>query len=482
MGNVSRKTSDEASPSVHGQCLDFIHRDDRYQLYDEAKDIGRLRTAALYVGNDHSQTLRSRLNWSLHRIRLADGTPLDTVLAFDPQSVTEARLLLAAMWMVEQQRWEEVAEVLRWASHCGRCTLPVNLTAADINKHADKTAYMSLPRVVTQLMVVGRHVDFADSSRLELFRHGHEVRAINDEPDFDLEVDPPLFPDHPYRQHRLQDDPPVRSHIHYWERCGIWRSGGRFTDASVSSCAKRLILDHFDHTHKTYRTWRLLDRYVGGGRLDALLSQSPHTPVAGCSTTFSRQHGRPLRYLVLTKSTHNFVAWIHLGDYANIVEVSVWTTEAPVSGEGGAFKDRFPQTTALARVVLEAVGPHVFDGQQPPQQPQPQPQQQGGDDSDDDDEDGVDESEGDDYGDDDDGDVGGGDDDDDDMDPNDGQEGNGGSDEYSEFLGREGPSEKKTVAWGVGGCIGSADRGEGSTRHRLQQRPVQADQRIVPHQ
>ncbi|CEM24942.1 unnamed protein product [Vitrella brassicaformis CCMP3155] len=439
MGNayvVPRKTTDEASPSVHGQCLDFIHRDDRYQLYDEAKDIGRLRTAARFVGNDHfpAQTLRSRLNWSLHRIRLADGTLLDTVIAFDPQSVTEARLLLAAMWMVEQQRWDEVAEVLRWASQCGCCTLPVNLTAAGINKHADKTAYVSLPRVLAQLMVAGRHVDFGDGSRLELFRHGHQVRAINNQPGYRLTLDPHLPPGHLYPQHRLQDDPPVHTRIDYSKVHGRWGLFVNSTDASVSSCAKRLIVDHFEGTHQTNSTTKFLDRYVGGGRLDALLTESPHTPVDGCGTAFSYQDGR-LRKLVLTKSTHNFVAWIYIIELSgNDVGVAVHTTEAAASGVGGAFRDRFLDTTALARLAVGAgVARYVFDGQQPPQQsrPQPQPpqpQQQGGDDSDDDDEDGGDQ--GDDYDDDDDGDVDEGDDDD--IDPNDGQDGNGGSDEYSE--------------------------------------------------
>ncbi|CEM30279.1 unnamed protein product [Vitrella brassicaformis CCMP3155] len=392
MGNtVPRKTSDEASPSIHGQCLDFIRRDDRYQLYDEAKDIGRLRTAARFVGNDHfpAQTLRERLKWSLHRTRLADGSRLDTVIAFDPQSVTEARLLLAAMWMVEKQRWEEVAEVLRWASQCGCCTLPVNVTADDINKHADKTAYVSIPRVLAQLMVVGRHIDFGDGSRLQLFRHGHEVRAIKDQPGFRLPLNPPLPPGDPH--HRLHDDPPVHSRI-YYDGCR-WRTGVLVTYASVSS-------------------------HVGGGRVDALLTQSPHTPVAGCSTTFCQDGDR---YLVLTNSTHTFVAWIVIINHwgTNNVGVVVWTTEAPVSAVGGALKDRFPETTALARVALGAVGPYVFDGQPPPppqqpQQPQPQPQQQGGDDGTTD------------------GDVGDGDADDGDMHPNDGQEASRGSDEYSE--------------------------------------------------
>ena len=56
-------------------------------------------------------------------------------------------------------------------------------------------------------------------------------------------------------------------------------------------------------------------RYVGGGRLDDLLTQSPHTPVAGCTTTFGRD-GR-VRKLLLTDSSHNFVAWIAILDGGN---------------------------------------------------------------------------------------------------------------------------------------------------------------------
>ena len=42
--------------------------------------------------------------------------------------------------------------------------------------------------------------------------------------------------------------------------------------------------------------------------------------------------------------------------------VNVRTTEAPVC-VSGAFKDRFPVTTQLARVALGRVAPYVFDGQ-----------------------------------------------------------------------------------------------------------------------
>ena len=120
-------------------------------------------------------------------------------------------------------------------------------------------------------------------------------------------------------------------------------------------------------------------RRVGGGRLDGLLTQSPHTPVAGCTTTLSRD-GR-VRCLVLTNSSHNFVAWITIVDMGDgtgkddrqealtvkchvisvcsclsAVWVDVCTTEAPVC-ERGAFKDRFPMTTQLARVALGRLAP-----------------------------------------------------------------------------------------------------------------------------
>jgi len=55
---------------------------------------------------------------------------------------------------------------------------------------------------------------------------------------------------------------------------------------------------------------------------------------------------------VLTDACQSFVAWIAVTDVANIVRVWVITTESAVSGVGSAFKDRFPQTTQLARVVL----------------------------------------------------------------------------------------------------------------------------------
>ncbi|CEM25929.1 unnamed protein product [Vitrella brassicaformis CCMP3155] len=376
----SSRSSDVAPPAINGQVLDMVHRDGRDDLYDDTKDIGRLRSTALFIGNVDfpAQTLRGRLNRSLHRIPLADGTRLDAVITFDTQTVTGARLLLAAMWMVEQQKSDEVAEVLQLASKCRYCTLPVNITADDINIHADKTAYSFIARVLAQLMVVGRHVHFGDGSCLQFYRHGNEVRAIKDEPGFRLTVDPPPAADHLYQQHRLEHDPPVRDRIYYYND-GMWLSHSCASiNASVSSLVKDKILDHFKQTHQIDDTGIFLNRYVGGGRLDGPLTQSPHAPVAECTTTLSL-HGGDVRELVLTDNSHPFVAWISIADTGNnTVFATVWTTEtaAPGVSEYAPFKDRFPLTTWVARVVLEVVAPFVFDGQVQQQQPQVQPPQQ----------------------------------------------------------------------------------------------------------
>ncbi|CEL92847.1 unnamed protein product [Vitrella brassicaformis CCMP3155] len=317
--------------------------------------------------------LRTRLANSLSR----DGDGINTkqlqLVRFDPSLWIGE--LMAAVWIAEEGgRWDETGEMLQWASQCGCCQLPLNLTADDIRTHANKTAYRSVARVLAQLMVVGRHVAFGDGSCLRIFRRANgEVRAIKNDFWFRLDdVDPPLPPHHLYQRHRLQHDPPVETGIAYF---GVWRSSFLYEYASLSSFAKKMILDHFYCTHQPSRTSIRLNRRVGGGRLDGLLIQSPHTPVAGCTTTLSSD-GRVGRYLVLTSSSHTFVAWIaisNLGD--NTVRVTVHTTEAPVPCVSGSFKDRFPVTTQLARVALGRVTPYVFDGQV---------QQQQHDDSDDD--------------------------------------------------------------------------------------------------
>ncbi|CEM26491.1 unnamed protein product [Vitrella brassicaformis CCMP3155] len=220
--------------------------------------------------------------------------------------------------------------------------------------------------------MIGRHVHFGDDSSLQLFQHGiGEVRAITDEPDFRLEVDPPLAAGHLYRQHRQPQDPPVRESIIY-SPDGGWVSavqGLVFTHASVSSLATFMVLIHFEETNQINEIRIDLNRYVGGGRLDGLLIESPHTPVAGCTTTLGLDGDE--RLLVLTDSRHSFVAWIDIADTGNDVRVIVYTTEAAVYGSG-PFKHRFPVTTQLARVALGAVGPFVFDGQVQQQQQQQQ--------------------------------------------------------------------------------------------------------------
>ncbi|CEM29750.1 unnamed protein product [Vitrella brassicaformis CCMP3155] len=368
MGAVNSKSTDEASPAINGQVLDVVYRDERDELHN-VKDLGHIRRSALFFSKVDfpAQILRNRLDRSLHRIRLADGTRLAAVLTFDAQTVSEARELLAAVWLVEEQKWDEVAEVLQWASECGCCTLPLNLTADDINTHANKTAYGSFPRVLAQLMVVGRHIDFGDSC-LQIFRHANgEVRAIKDEPGYQVDVNPPVAAHHLYQQHRLQHDPPVRSWINYRSISGGWASIIPTIDASVSSFAKRTIVNHFYWTHQISSTSIALNRRVGGGRLDGLLNQSPHTPVAECTTTLSRDGwDGGVRWLVLTNGSHDFVAWIVILDCGDgTVWVSVRTSEAPAAGmsEGAPFKCRFAVTTQLARVALGRVAPFVFDGQ-----------------------------------------------------------------------------------------------------------------------
>ncbi|CEM08998.1 unnamed protein product [Vitrella brassicaformis CCMP3155] len=319
-------------------------------------DILRLRATCTWLRSlFKAAQLRDRLRHSVGSQaglrRVVNGQQVQLV-RFDDDQFGMCDLL-AAVCVMEEGEWVEIGEVIEWASQCGHCTLPVNLTADDINAHANMTAYGSFPRVLAQLMVVGRHVALGDGSCLQLFQYGNgEVRAIKDQDEFRLTVDPPLAAHHLYQRHRLEHDPPVASDMHFPS-----------TDASVSSLAKRTILSHLHlpQTHQINRTSIRLNRRVGGGRLDGLLTQSPHIPVARCTTTLGSDGG--VRSLVLTDSSHNLVAWITIEDQGNDnVVVYVVTTEVPVCASG-AFKDRFPVTTQLARVALGQVAPYVFDGQ-----------------------------------------------------------------------------------------------------------------------
>ncbi|CEM09021.1 unnamed protein product [Vitrella brassicaformis CCMP3155] len=318
--------------------------DDRCCIPDISTTLQLRATAPCFRKAFSSAQLRNRLDHSLSR----DGDGINTqqlqLVQFDPSLGMGE--LMAAVWIAEEGgRWDETREVLQWASQYRYCTLPVILMADDIRTHASKTAYLSVARVLAQLMVAGRHVDFGDRSCLQIFRRANgEVRAIKDEPGFRLTVDPPLAAHHLYQQHRLEHDPPVESRINYLGAIGTWESDGLpCTDSSVWSFAKGMAC-----------WWR---------PSDGLLTQSPHSPVAGCTTTLSSRDGR-VRCLVITDESHTFVAWIFILDNGND-NVRVWivTTEAPVC-VSGAFKDRFPVTTQLARVALGSdVAPYVFNGQ-----------------------------------------------------------------------------------------------------------------------
>ncbi|CEM03185.1 unnamed protein product [Vitrella brassicaformis CCMP3155] len=357
-------------------------------------DILRLRETCTWARDLFgAPQLRQRLAHSLSSQaglrRVVHGRQVQ-LLRFDDDQFSVYHLL-AAVYVMEEGRWVEVGEVIELAAQCGCCELPVIVTADDIDQHENKTAYRFVARVLAQLMVVGRHINFGDS-RLQIFRRADgEVRAIKDEPGFRFRinpfrifVDPPLPAGHLYQQHRLQHDPPVHSWIRYFNGIRRWDRIHLCTYASVSSFAKGVILDHFDKTHQTNGTLTTLHRRVGGGRLDGLLTQSPHTPVAGCTTTLSS--GGRLRYLVLTNSSHDFVAWIAILNMGNDnVRVSVLTTEAPVR-ESGAFKDCLPVTAQLGSVALGSGLGVVFDGQV--EQHEPSEPSEGEEDDDDDDSDG----------------------------------------------------------------------------------------------
>ncbi|CEL97647.1 unnamed protein product [Vitrella brassicaformis CCMP3155] len=340
-----------------------VGRRSRYLL--SIKDVVRLRATCTWLRELFGAAqLRDRLSHSLGSQaglrRVVNGQQVQLLRFDDEQFGTHD--LLAAVCVVEEGDWGEMGEVIELAEQCGNCQLPVTLSGADIITHANKTAYVSAPRVLAQLKMVGRHVHFSDGSCLQLFHHGNgEVRAIKDEPGFRLTIDPPLPVGNLHRRRRQPHDPPMnRSALCFSFFSRRWISwGGQYTDASVSSFDRCVVFDlHFlKHRYNSTST-TTLNRGVGGGRLDDLLTQSPHTPVAGC-TTIDRDDWRRL---VLTDGSHPFVAWISIWDRGNTVSVYVGTIEAAVCGTG-LFKHRFPVTTQLARVVLGAVAPFVFDGQ-----------------------------------------------------------------------------------------------------------------------
>ncbi|CEM25463.1 unnamed protein product [Vitrella brassicaformis CCMP3155] len=269
----------EQQQQQHPFSYIFVGRRTFY-LFSSIKDILRLRATCTWIRELFGAAqLRDRLCHSLGSQaglrRAVNGQQVQLLRFDDDQFGTHD--LLAAVCVVEEGGWVEIG-----------------------------VAYVSAPRVLAQLKMVGHHIHFGVGSCLQLFQHNGEVRAIKDEPGFRLEVDPPLPANHLFLQHRQPHDPPVRSSILYSPEDSGWSStgDGPFTDASLSSLAKYMVLTHFGETHQTNEMSIALNRYVGGGRLNDLLTESPHTPVAGCTTTLGL-HGDERR-LVLTNSSHPF--------------------------------------------------------------------------------------------------------------------------------------------------------------------------------
>ncbi|CEM10250.1 unnamed protein product [Vitrella brassicaformis CCMP3155] len=337
----------------------FVGRRTFYLL--SLNDILRLRKICRWLRElFRALQLRQRLSHSLCTQaglrRTASGQQL---LTFDEQQMGVSDLL-AALCVTEEGGWREMSEAVELAGQCGRCQLPVRLTATDLHRYPNKTAYLADPRVLAHLKMVGPHIDFGNGVTFQLFHHGNTLRAIKDQEGFELTIDPPLPPNHPYQQHRQQHDPPVRNRITFVLALGWHMSLSRPRDySSVSSYVKSIVIDHFRGTHQINFTRRTIDRNVDNNRLDTIVIQSPHTPVEGCTTTASYRctDGFRRRRLILTDAGHPFVAWIYImeASFHNFVHAWVCTTEPAVSGVGDAFKDRFPQTTRLARVVLGAI-------------------------------------------------------------------------------------------------------------------------------
>ncbi|CEM31910.1 unnamed protein product [Vitrella brassicaformis CCMP3155] len=227
----------------------FVGRRSFYLL--SLNDILRLRATCTWLrGLFGAAQLRQRLGHSLSTeagLRRAANGQAVQLLVFDDQQMGVADLL-AAVCVTEAGGWKEMREAIALAAQCGYCQLPVRLTSADLHKFPNKTAYLATPRVLAQLKMVGRHIDFGDGSRLQLFQHGDTLRAIKDEDGFELTINPPPLDDHPYEQQRQEHDPPVRSGICYRRFTGL-RSGVVVDHSSVSSFVERTVLIHFAGTH-----------------------------------------------------------------------------------------------------------------------------------------------------------------------------------------------------------------------------------------
>ncbi|CEL99388.1 unnamed protein product [Vitrella brassicaformis CCMP3155] len=302
--------------------------------------------------------------------------------------------VMKAMWVVEEGGeggWGEVADTLRFAEPFGCCQLPVTVGAVDLQTHATKADYSSLPRFCTQWMLVGRCVAFRrptgqQDGTLQLFRHSNnEIRVICNEPGFTITLNPPLpqpnrpvhpFSQHPFAHHAKPHDPPVRHRIAWesgvgWGTVGVNNGAGW---ASASCMLKGLLLTHrvFAVGGFTYSPTVVVNRSACGGHLGRIMIRSPHTPLNGCSdvTTWEAADGTCVQLHLLTTSNDPFFAYIFFeippGNNQD-VHVTINTTEAPAAGvpHDAPFAHRFRLTAAKVRRVLGPIAPIVLDGQAP---------------------------------------------------------------------------------------------------------------------
>ena len=118
-----------------------VGRRSRYLL--SVEDVVRLRATCTWLkelfGADR---LRDRLSHSLGsqagpRRANVNGQQVQLLRFDDDQFGTHD--LLAAVCVVEEGAWDEMSEVIELAGQCGNCELPVTLSGADINTHANKT-------------------------------------------------------------------------------------------------------------------------------------------------------------------------------------------------------------------------------------------------------------------------------------------------------------------------------------------------------
>ncbi|CEM13083.1 unnamed protein product, partial [Vitrella brassicaformis CCMP3155] len=347
----------------------------RLQTPANLTGVGRLRTTARLLKRHIRDAFRSRLTDAI------DKAGLTGVVRFAPQLGDGS--VMEALWLMEEGGgWGEVEKGLRLAAEYSYCQLPILIDAGDLQKHDTKMAYLSMPRVAAQWLIVGRHVVFcrADGQQngtFEVFRDPstNEIRAIRDEPEFALTLNPPLPTDgvHPFQQHPFQQHMKhvvTIEYAEYAEGDGEWVAGwAEFICASVSTFIMDMITRHFTRSgFQLHFTEVDIDRGARGGYLDGLLTRSPHTSLEGCAAVMTEEgaDGTACQVHVLTASDDPCIAWITFCVTAydrQTVSVSLLTTEQPVGNPSDPFSVRCRRSAWLARRSLGPFARIFSDGQ-----------------------------------------------------------------------------------------------------------------------